>query len=93
MNPLGNDQPYVFYVGMRPKRKRDKQKPLAAVVIMSNSTDLAWGLFRKQEGYKWDIVELQPTNLAGKSLKRLGHNDRQRVGREHDRRYKQNQRR
>ena len=77
MNPLSKDRPYVFMVGMRPKRKRDKQKPLQAVVIMADSEDLAWGLFRKQEVEgMWDIIELAPTNSDGDNLKRLEFKDR-----------------
>lgn len=89
---MSKDQPYPFMVGMTPKRRRDKQKPLKCVVILADSTDLAWGLFRKQEGDKWDIVELQPTSPAGKHLKRLGHADRHRVGRACDRQYEKSKR-
>ena len=77
MNPLSKDRPYVFMVGMRPKRKRDQQQPLQAVVIMADSEDLAWGLFRKQEVEgMWDIIELAPTNSDGDNLKRLAFKDR-----------------
>lgn len=86
-NELNKDQPYQFMVGMIPGRNREKRKPLGCVVIMADSVDLAWGLFRRQEGYKWDIVELQPTSPAGKFLKRLGHADRNREGEAHDRKY------
>lgn len=86
-NDLNKDIPYQFMVGMIPGRIREKRKPLGCVVIMADSVDLAWGLFRKQEGNKWDIVELQPVSPAGKYLKRLGHADRNREGEAHDRRY------
>ena len=80
MNIMSKDEPYEFHVAMRKKRRRHKQAPLRSVIIMANSLDLAWGLFNKQEGDKWDIVELQPRGTKGQFLKRLGFKDRQKKG-------------
>jgi hypothetical protein len=87
MNDLSRDMPYKFMVTMRPKGKRARV-PMRCVVIMADSTDLAWGLFRKQEGDKWDIVELAPTSVAGAPLDRLSLADRHLVGRPHGKRRK-----
>jgi hypothetical protein len=91
VNDLCRDRPYRFMVTMRPKGKRARV-PLRCVVIMADSTDLAWGLFRKQEGDKWDIVELAPTSVAGVPLDRLKLADRHLEGRKLDDRLKRRQR-
>jgi len=80
MNPLNKDEPYHFMVAMKKKRRRDKQKPLKSIIIMADSTDLAWGLFRKQYGTRYDIVELAPRGAKGEFIKRLGFKDRVKEG-------------
>lgn len=78
---MSEDRCYIFFVSNGPI-----DEAALIVPIYAASADEAWGMYYKQQGFKWQNVMMHDDFKQGK---RVGTNDA-RVGRANDLRYSDN---